>query len=174
MSRNLQPIILVTFLGLSACGTPPTAPQRANPAEFDPTALFTTLAGAYTLTFEADESCSVPSSLKSVSYDVVLEQTPFRYLAVRAADKPLVGDLWALATKEAGFSLRWNVDCEVPDRIGSTSFYLCGQGGAFASDGAISGVIHERNAYLDSDHRPFCATGSHRFVFRRWTSAASH
>jgi hypothetical protein len=135
--------------------------------EFDPTAVFARLAGSYTLTFEADEGCPVPSSLRAVTYDVTLERTPFRYMAVRAAGKPLVGDLWALAKEEDGFSLRWNVDCDVPDSVGSTSFYLCGQGGAFAADGAISGVIHERNAYLDVDHRAFCTTGSHRFVFRR-------
>jgi hypothetical protein len=168
MRRGLESIVLVVMLlSLPGCGTSPTAPQRLNPSEFDPTALFAKLAGSYTLTFQADDGCPVPPSLRTVTYDVLLELTRFHYLAVHVAGKPLIGDLWALAREQDGFSLRWNVDCEVPDTIGSTSFYICGQGGAFSSDGTISGVIHERNAYLDVDRRPFCATGSHRFVFRR-------
>jgi hypothetical protein len=109
----------------------------------------------------------VPASLKALSYDVWLEPTRFRYLAVFATRKPVIGDLWVHDREEDGFTLRWNVDCDVPDTAGTTSFYLCGEGAAFAADGAISGVIHKGNAYLDRDHQPFCAVGSHRFVLRR-------
>ena len=60
----------------------------------------------------------------------------------------------------AGFTLRWNVDCEAPDMVGSNAFYLCGQGAAFAKGDTISGV-------LVGGYRPFCTSGSHSFVFQR-------
>jgi hypothetical protein len=115
-------------MGLPACRTSPTAPRQTAPPEFDPTALFAQLTGPYTLTFEADESCAVPPSLKVLAYDVDLSQTPYRYMGVLLSNKPFVGDLWALAREGEGFTLRLNVDCDIPDTVGSTSFYICGSG----------------------------------------------
>ena len=173
MRRCLESISLaVTLIALLGCGTSPTAPGQTGSAEFDPAALFARLAGPYTLTFEADESCPLPPSLKVLTYDVVLEPSRYRYLGVRVPSKDFVGDLWVLAREEEGFTLRWNVDCEVSDTVGSTSFYLCGEGGAFATEGTISGALGGRNVYLDRDHRPLCTDGSHRFVFQRRNSTA--
>jgi hypothetical protein len=139
-----------------------------NPSAFDPAALFARLAGSYTLTFEADESCSLEPSLKVVTYDVSLGTTPFRYLAVLVPSHAFAGDLWALDRADQGFAFRWNVDCELPDTAGSTVFYLCGEGAAVTADnGTISGVFPGGNIYFDADHRPLCATSGHRFVFRR-------
>jgi hypothetical protein len=173
-------VVVVTFISLLGCGTSPTAPGQTRPPDFDPAALFARLAGPYTLTFEANESCPLPPSLKVLTYDVLLEPvTRYRYLGVRVPSESFVGDLWALANEEEGFTLRWNVDCEVPDTVGATSFYLCGQGSALVSDGMISGfvqgtngslifgVLQGANGYLDMNHRPFCANGPHRFVFQR-------
>jgi hypothetical protein len=159
--------LVVTFIALLGCGTSPTAPGQTGPREFDPAALFAKLAGPYTLTFEADESCPLPPSLRVLTYDVFLSPSPYRYLGVRAPSTAFVGDLWALAREEEGFAFRWNVDCESPDTVGTTSFYLCGEGLAFATGGTISGVLGTRNVYRDIDHRPFCAIGPHRFVFQR-------
>jgi hypothetical protein len=169
MRRSLESIaLLVTFIALLGCGTSPTAPGQTGPPEFDPAALLAKLAGPYTLTFEADESCALPPSPKVLSYNVFLSRSPYRYLSVRVADKNVVGDLWLFGREEEGFTLRWNVDCEVPDTVGSTSFYLCGEGAAFATDDAtISGVLRGGNVYLDIDHRPLCTSGAHRFVFQR-------
>jgi len=173
--RWLESIVLaVTSIALLGCGTSPTAPEQTGPAEFDPAALFARLAGPYALTFEADESCSLPPSLKVITYDVVLEPSRYRYLGVRVPNKDFVGDLWVLAREEEGFTLRWNVDCEAPDTVGSTSFYLCGEGGAFVTEGTISGVLGGRNVYLDTDHRPFCTDGAHRFVFARRNTTTSN
>jgi hypothetical protein len=87
-------------------------------------------------------------------------------MAVLVSNKPFVGDLWALAKEGAGFTFRWNVDCDIPDTVGSTSFYLCGDGdAAFAPDGTISGFL-PANAYSDMDHRPFCTSGFHQFLFQ--------
>ena len=159
-------VLAATFIAGLGCGTSPTAPQPPRRAEFDPTALFAKLAGPYSLTFEADENCPLPVSLKTLTYDVRLEPTQFRYLAVLVPGEEFVGDLWALAREEAGFTFRWNVDCEAPDTVGSTSFYLCGQAAAFVSDGTIAGAIGG-NVFLDQGHRPFCTNASHRFVFQR-------
>jgi hypothetical protein len=170
MRRCLQSIVLVvTFIALLGCGTSPTAPGQTDPAEFNPAALFAKTAGPYTLTFEADQSCPLPPSLQVLTYDVLLEPVlRYRYLAVQVPSKDFVGDLWVGAREEEGFRLRWNVDCEVPDVVGSTSFYLCGEGAASATDGSISGVLGGSNVYLDTDHRPFCPNGgSHRFTFQR-------
>ena len=161
MGRSLQSVVLVVAsTALLGCGTTPAAPTPASPEQFDPTALFARLAGPYTLTIEADESCPVPPSVEVLNYDVSLQLTRFRYLGVRVPGKDFVGDLWALASEEQGFTLRWNVDCEGADMVGSTAFYLCGQGSAFATDGTIAGV-------LLGGYRPFCTSGSHRFVFQR-------
>ena len=103
---------------------------------------------------------TAPLSVEVLNYDVRLEPSRFRYLGVRVSGKDFVGDLWALAKEEQGFTLRWNVDCEVPDMVGSNAFYLCGQGAAFAKGDTISGV-------LVGGYRPFCTSGSHRFVFQR-------
>jgi hypothetical protein len=157
--------VIAAIIGHLACGGAPTAPSQTRPPAFDPAALLGGLAGSYTLTFEADDSCPVPASLKALSYDVSLEPTRFRYLAVLVPHRALVADLWVSDREEDGFTLRWNVDCEVPDSIGTTSFYLCGEGAAFPTDGAISGVIHKGDAYLDRDHQPFCTIGSHRLSF---------
>ena len=159
-------VLIVTCIGALACGTSPTAPRQTGSPEFDPTVLFARLAGAYTLTFEVDESCPVPPSLRVLTYDVDLSPTRFRYMGVLVSNKPLVGDLWVLASEDEGFTLRWNVDCEVPDTVGSTSFYLCGQGAAFATNGTISGVL-PASAYSDMDHPPFCTNGSPQFLFQR-------
>jgi hypothetical protein len=35
-------------------------------------------------------------------------------LGVRVPNTDLVGDLWALAKEEDGFTFRWNVDSEAP------------------------------------------------------------
>ena len=43
-----------------------------------------------------------------------------------------------MAREDEGFTLRWNVDCEAADTAGSTSFYLCGEGGAFATEGTMN------------------------------------
>src|SRR5688572_23763838 len=75
-----------------------------------------------TVTFEADESCPLPPSLKVLTYDVLLEPSPYHYLGVRVPSKPFVGDLWPFAAEQLG--LRWNVDCESPEAVGSISFYL--------------------------------------------------
>ena len=170
-------VLIVTVIAVAGCGSSPTSPERlpaapaqTSPAPFDPADLFARLAGPYTLTFEADESCPLPPSLKTLSYDVVLRQSPYRYIGVLVPGKPFVGDLWALAREDQGFTLRWNVDCEAPDTVGSTSFYLCGEGAAFSTNGTISGVLGGRSGYLDMDHRPLCANRSHRFVFQRRTS----
>jgi hypothetical protein len=159
-------VLVVTCIGLLACGPSATAPGHTGPLDFDPTALFAHLAGPYALTFEADETCPVPPSLRVLTYDVSVNPTRFRYMGVLVPKKPFVGDLWVLAREDEGFTFRWNVDCEVPDTVGSKSFYLCGEGAAFSSNGTISGVL-PANAYLDMDHRPFCTNGSHRFVFQR-------
>jgi hypothetical protein len=159
--------VAVTLIAVAGCDSSPTAPEQVRPAEFNTAALFSRLAGAYTLTFEADESCPLPPSLQDLTYDVVLMPTQFRYIGVHVPGKPFVGDLWVLEREDQGFTLRWNVDCEVPDTAGSTTFYLCGQGAAFAVDGIISGVLGGRDGYLDADHRPFCANGAHRFEFQR-------
>ena len=161
--------LVVTFTALHGCGSSPTAPRQTGPAEFNPAALFAKLAGAYTLTFEADTSCPLPPSLNVVTYDVFVGVSPYRYLGVRVPGKDFVGDLWALATEAEGLAFRWNVDCEAPDTVGSTSFYLCGEAAASVTDGTISGVLRGGRAYLDADHQPFCTDGSHRFVFRRQT-----
>jgi hypothetical protein len=168
--RMLSRLSVAVFLfAAMACGgsSTTTAPGQTGPAEFDPAALFAKLAGPYTLTFEADESCPLPPSLRVLTYDVLLEPSRFRYLGVLVPGKAFVGDLWLFAREEEGFTLRWNVDCEAPDTVGSTSFYLCGEGAAFATDPTISGVLQGGNVYLDIDHRPFCTNGSHRFVFQR-------
>ena len=170
MRRCLESIVVVVMLtALHGCGTSPTAPRQTGPAEFDPTALFTRLAGPYTLTFEADASCPLPSSLNVLTYDVLLEPVlRYRYLSVRVPSEDFAGDLWALATEEEGLAFRWNVDCEAdPDTVGSTTFHLCGQAPAFVTDGTISGVLGGANVYLDQDRRPYCTDGSHRFVFHR-------
>jgi hypothetical protein len=165
-------VLLVAVIALVGCGTSPTAPGQptapgpTSPPQFDPTALFARVAGPYTLTFEADESCPLPPSLKVLTYDVLVQPTRFRYLAVLAPGRPVVGDLWVLATEDQGFTFRWNVDCEGPDSIGSTSFYLCGQGAAFVNGATISGVFQGANVYLDMNRRPLCANASHRFTFR--------
>jgi hypothetical protein len=177
MNRSLQSIVLAVTLGaLLGCGASPTAPGPTRPPEFDPAALFATLAGPWTLTFEADESCPVPPSLKVLTYDVLLDPTlRYRYIGVRVPGKDFVGDLWVLAREEEGFTLRWNVDCEANDTVESTSFYLCGEGAAFAANGAISGVLQGGNVHyglFDIDRRAFCTNGSHRFVFERRTSAS--
>jgi hypothetical protein len=160
--RSLQSVVLVVaFTALPGCGTTPVAPTPASSAEFDPTALFARLAGPYTLTIEANENCPVPPSVEVLSYDVLLHsEARYRYLGIRASGEDLVGDLWALATEEEGLMFRWNVDCEGADMAGSTAFYLCGQGYAFAKDGTIAGL-------LVGDYRPFCTNGAHRFVFQR-------
>ena len=160
MRQRLASVVLHAALAASlGCGSSPTAPTPASAAEFDPAPLFASLAGPYTLTIEADESCAVPSSLQVLNYDVWLERTRFRYLGVRVPGKDFVGDLWARAREDQGLELRWNVDCEAADTVGSTAFYLCGQGSARATNGTISGV-------LVGAYRPFCAAGSHRFAFR--------
>ena len=168
MRRCLESIVLiVTFIALLGCGTSPTAPGHTRPAEFNPNALFAKLAGAYTLTFEADASCPLPPSLNVLTYDVFVGVSPYRYLGVLVPGKDFVGGLWALATEAEGLAFRWNVDCEAPDTVGSMSFYLCGEAAASVTDGIISGVLRGGRAYLDADHHPFCMDGSHRFVFHR-------
>jgi hypothetical protein len=152
-------VLVVGLVGLIGCGRSPTAPAPTS-TEFDPTAVFSRLAGPYSVTFQANENCPVPSALKVVTYDVALEPTRFRYLNVRVTAKDLVGDLWALSREEEGLTLRWNVDCEASDTVESRSFLLCGQGAATASDGAITGV-------LVGDFRPYCTNAAHRFVFER-------
>lgn len=165
---RLESIVLgVASIVLLGCGTSPTAPGQPDPAEFDPTALFATLAGPYSLTFEADESCQLASSLEVITYEVVLQPSPYRYLSVLVRDKVFVGDLWVSAREEDGFTLRWNVDCEASDTVGATSFYLCGEGAASATGGAISGVLEGANVYFDIDRRALCPNASHRFVFKR-------
>lgn len=167
MKRCLASIALgVASVALLGCGTSATAPEP-SPVEFDPAALFATLSGPYSLTIEADESCPLPSSLKVLTYDVVLQPSRYRYLSVLVPSKAFVGDLWVSAKEEEGFTLRWNVDCEVPDTVGSTSFYLCGEGAASDTDGTISGVLEGTNHYFDVDHRPLCPNTTHRFVFQR-------
>jgi hypothetical protein len=163
MRRCLESLVLaVTLLTLAGCGASPTAPApvRARVGEFDPTALFARLAGSYSITFEADDSCPVPSSGKSLTYDVSLQPTRYRYLGVHVAAKDLVGDLWALTREDEGLTFRWNADCDVADTVGSSSFYLCGQGAAVVADGVISG-------FLVGAYRPYCTSGAHRFVFQR-------
>ena len=168
MTRCREFIVLgVTSIAMLGCGTSPAAPEQPSPAEFDPAALFATLAGPYALTFEADERCPLPSALEVVTYDVVLQPSPHRYLSVLVPGKAFVGDLWVSAREEDGFTLRWNVDCETSDAVGSTSFYLCGEGAAFVTGGAISGVLEGANVYFDMDHRPLCPNATHRFVFQR-------
>jgi hypothetical protein len=152
-------VLVVALAGLLGCGKSPTAPAPAS-TEFDPTAVFSRLAGNYSVTFQANENCPVPSALKVVTYDVALEPTRFRYLNVRVTAKDLVGDLWALAREDQGFTLRWNVDCEVSDSVGSNVFVLCGQGAATVSEGTIAGA-------LVGDYRPYCRDGAYRFVFQR-------
>jgi hypothetical protein len=94
MGRCPESIVLVvTLIALLGCGTSPTAPGQTGSKVFDPAALFATLAGPYTLTFEADESCPLAPSLKVLTYDVVLEPSRFRYLGVRVPSKAFVGDL---------------------------------------------------------------------------------
>jgi hypothetical protein len=167
MRRGLTSVVLVAgLIALPGCSSSPTAPERTGPTEFDTTALFSRLAGPYTLTFHADDSCGLPPALQALTYDVVLEPTRFRYLGVRVTGKPVVGDLWVLATEDLGFTLRWNVDCEVPDTAGATSFYLCGEGDAQVTDGNIAGALVPRDGFLDMDRQPYCANVSHRFVFR--------
>src|SRR4051812_34643835 len=140
MRRCLASIApVVTFIVVLGCGASPNAPGPTRPAEFDPAPLFARVAGRYTRTFEADDRCPLPPSLKVLTYDVVLEPSQHRFLGVRVAGKAFVGDLWVLATEEEGFTLRWNVDCDASDTAGSTPFYLCGEGAAFANDGSISG-----------------------------------
>ena len=163
MRRCLKSLVfIVTFMTLAGCGASPTAPApvRTRVEEFDPSALFARLAGNYSVTFEADGSCPVPSSGKVLTYDVSLEPTRFRYLGVRVAAKDLVGDLWALTREDQGLTFRWNTDCDVADTVGSSSFYLCGQGAAVAGDGVITG-------FLVGAYRPYCTSGAHRFVFQR-------
>jgi hypothetical protein len=168
MARCLESVVLaVATVGLLGCGTSPAAPAQPSPAEFDPAALFATLAGPYALTFEADESCPLPPPLKVFTYDVVLQPSPHRYLSVRVPGKAFVGDLWVSAREEDGFTLRWNVDCEASDSVGSTAFYLCGEGAAFVTGGTISGVLEGANVYFDMDRQPLCPNASHRFVFQR-------
>jgi hypothetical protein len=171
MRRYPQSIVLAAaFTTLLGCGTSPTAPGPATGApQFDSAALLASLAGAYTLTIEADDAgCPLPPSMKVLTYDVWLEPgTPHRYLGVRVPGKPFVGNLWALAKEEDGFSMRWNVDCEAPDTIDSAPFYVCGEGPAFAAGGMISGVFGTGNVYLDEHRRSFCTIGAHRFVFQR-------
>lgn len=105
--------VVETMIALVGCGASPTAPGRTAAPEFDPAVLFARLAGSYTLTFEADESCPLPPALKVLTYDAVLERTRYRYLGVRIPSNPnVIGDLWVLAREEQGFTLRWNVDCE--------------------------------------------------------------
>jgi hypothetical protein len=167
MRRGLEFVVLAVLLtALPACSATPTGPDRTGPAEFDTTALFSRIAGSYTLTFDADDSCRLPPSLQQITYDVVLEPTRYRYLAVRVSGKPFVGDLWVLATEEQGFTLRWNVDCDTADTVGATTFYLCGEGDAQVTDGNIAGVLAGRGGYLDVDHRPVCTNATNRFLFR--------
>jgi hypothetical protein len=149
-------------MALTGCGTTPVAPTQGSSAEFNPTALFARLAGSYTLTIVADENCPVPPSVEVLNYDVSLAHSDarYRYLGVRALAGDFVGGLWALTSEEQGLMFRWNVDCDAAGMVGSTAFYLCGQGYAFAKDGTIAGL-------LVGDYLPFCKNGAHRFVFQR-------
>ena len=89
--------LVVAIVALLGCGTSPTAPEPTGPPQFDPAVLFARLAGSYTLTFEADESCPLPPALRVLTYDAVLEPTRYRYLGVRVASNPhVVGDLWVI------------------------------------------------------------------------------
>src|SRR5215472_3464205 len=86
-------VLVVTCIGVPACGKSATASGPTGPLEFDPTALFAQLAGSYALTFEADESCPVPPSLRVLTYDVSLNPSQYRYMSVLVRNKPFVGDL---------------------------------------------------------------------------------
>lgn len=165
MRRSVGFALSAWLVCLVGCQTAPVAPTPGE-ATFDPSALFERVAGSYTLTFVADEGCALPQPLKVITYDVTLERSPYRYLGVRVPGKEFVGDLWLFGTEEQGFTLRWNTDCEVPDVIGSTSFRLCGEGTAPVTPGVLSGVL-QSSFYRDSAVRPYCASGTHRFEFRR-------
>jgi hypothetical protein len=158
--------LAAAFATLAGCGTSPTAPEPAGQTAYDPAALFERLAGPYSLTFTADERCPLPPALKVLEYDVSLERTPFRYLAVRVPGKAFVGDLWVFGTEKDGLTLRWNVDCDAHDTAGSTSFRLCGEGSAPVGETAISGML-QGTFYRDFANQPYCATGIHRFEFQR-------
>jgi hypothetical protein len=158
--------LAAAFVALPGCGTSPTAPAQTGQALYDPTALFERLAGPYSLTFTADDGCPLPAALKVLTYDVTLERTPFRYLAVRVPGKNFVGDLWISGTANDGLTLRWNMDCDAHDTAGSTSFILGGQGLAPVTDAEISGVL-QGNFYRDFSKQPYCPTGAHRFAFKR-------
>jgi hypothetical protein len=173
MRRGLEFVVLAVLLtALPACSTTPTGPDRTGPAEFDTTALFSRLAGSYTLTFDADDSCLLPPSLQEITYDVVLEPTRCRYLGVRVSGKPFVGDLWVLATEEQGFTLRWNVDCDTADTVGATTFYLCGEGDA--QEAAISTWTIGRSARTQRTDSCSSEAAQRRSVDVGWSAALRH
>jgi len=140
------------------------------------------LAGAYTLTIEADASCAdLPAAARTRSYRVTLDVTPYPYFAISAEGggftQPVVmGSVWGNG------SFSWNSD-EMGECVGrsepmsqSSSVLICGTGVAQESETTISALVFgtviatwmEPDPLGDAEWRQTTVCeGRHQFTFRR-------
>jgi hypothetical protein len=155
----------------------PAAPTPAPPTASPPSEL----AGAYTLTIEADSKCvGLPEAAKKRAYRATLDVTPYAYLAIEIVGggftQPTgVGDLWN------GMSISWNNfdigGCDgYKEPLGpSSSLMICGGGVAQAGESMItaqvSGQIWVEEIVNGAVQQTSVCTGLHQFTFQRSASS---
>jgi hypothetical protein len=165
--------VVLVVAPLVACSRSPSAPAPAA-SQSSP---FTDLAkGYYTLTVDLDDACTtLPASLRSRRYDVLIEDPGWHFLLVRIvgngfSSSPIIGDLW-VRDESRNFRwptlLRWNeLDGEShPEVLGdSRRFYISGNGEMTVTKSTISGDIVGTALLRDGGSEIRCS-GSHRFTF---------
>jgi hypothetical protein len=75
-------VVQVTFGG---CSSLPSTLSSSSP-QITPLSPFQQIAGAYALTIEIDPSCAVPESLRTRTYDVLLEDRGWLSMPIRIGD----------------------------------------------------------------------------------------
>jgi hypothetical protein len=133
--------------------------------------------GNYRLTIEIDEKCTeIPQTLRVRAYDVAVEDKGWHFIPVRIVGEGfgyLGGELWP-PSPDGRYRFEWNNfdvgGCDYPEPIGSTQFYVCGDGFGTLSESTISGVIHGGAFFEGSGPRVYCRLpggASHRFELVR-------
>lgn len=141
------------------------------------------LAGAYTLTIEADSKCvDLPQAVKKRTYQATVEATPYAYLTISIVgggftERTLAGELWR------GTSIDWNnfdfEGCDgTKEPLGpSSSLMICGSGVAQSGESMISaqvsGKIWVEEIVNGAAQQTNLCTGLHQFTFQRTASASS-
>ncbi len=160
LSRVAHVLLLIASVACSP--SPPIGPSPPVPDS-----PLKSLAGDYTLTIDIDASCeNIPQPLRTRAFDVVLEDRGWHFMPILmarcvecAADGfgTLRGEMWP-PDRDARYPFRWNSDCDVPEIVGATELYVCGDGFGTLHDSTISGVM-DGGAFLSTSRgRQSCAT----------------